>query len=48
MNVLVEVEAIWAAIADRDDWSAFEGKLARLGWAREAWGLSEWGDVAAE
>ena len=25
-----EVEAIWAPIAERDDWTAFEGKLARI------------------
>jgi hypothetical protein len=25
-----EVEAIWAAIADRDDWTAFESKIAAI------------------
>lgn len=31
-----EVEAIWAAIAERDDWSAFEAKLARVETWRQA------------
>jgi uncharacterized protein YdiU (UPF0061 family) len=35
-----EVEAIWAPIADRDDWSAFEAKLARVEAARIAWSLA--------
>jgi uncharacterized protein YdiU (UPF0061 family) len=35
-----EIEAIWARIAEADDWSAFEAKLARIGAAREAYGLS--------
>jgi uncharacterized protein YdiU (UPF0061 family) len=35
-----EVEAIWAPIAERDDWSVFEAKLARIGEARDAWGLA--------
>jgi uncharacterized protein YdiU (UPF0061 family) len=34
-----EVETLWAAIADRDDWGPFEAKLARLEQARQAWGL---------
>ncbi|MDB5443858.1 MAG: hypothetical protein JWP73_2234 [Phenylobacterium sp.] len=34
-----EIEAIWAAIAERDDWSAFEAKLAGVDAARRAWGL---------
>lgn len=34
-----EIEAIWARIADGDDWSAFEAKLGRLEAARVAWGL---------
>jgi serine/tyrosine/threonine adenylyltransferase len=34
-----EVEAIWAAIAERDDWSVFDAKLAGVGEAREAMGL---------
>ena len=28
--LIEEVEAIWAAIAERDDWAPFEAKLARL------------------
>lgn len=34
-----EIEAIWAAIAERDDWSEFNAKLARISTAREAWRL---------
>jgi uncharacterized protein YdiU (UPF0061 family) len=34
-----EVEAIWAPIAQADDWSLFEAKLARLEQARQGWGL---------
>ena len=34
-----EVEAIWAPIAEADDWSAFEAKLAGLDEARLAYGL---------
>ncbi len=40
-----EVEALWAAIAERDDWAPFEAKLDRVEQARRAWGLD--GDVAA-
>jgi uncharacterized protein YdiU (UPF0061 family) len=32
-----EIEAIWAAIADRDDWSPFETKLAAIEAARVGW-----------
>jgi uncharacterized protein YdiU (UPF0061 family) len=35
-----EIEGLWAAIADRDDWGPFESKLQRIGAAREAWGLA--------
>ena len=35
-----EIESIWARIAETDDWSAFEQKLARIEAARAAWGLS--------
>jgi uncharacterized protein YdiU (UPF0061 family) len=34
-----EIEAIWADIAERDDWSAFEAKLAALETTRLAYGL---------
>jgi uncharacterized protein YdiU (UPF0061 family) len=34
-----EIEAIWADIAERDDWSAFEAKLAAIETARVAYGL---------
>ena len=33
-----EIEAIWAPIAERDDWSAFTEKLDRIEAARLAWG----------
>ena len=36
-----EIEAIWAEIAERDDWSAFEAKVARIGTAREAMALDQ-------
>ncbi len=35
-----ENEAIWARIAEADDWSAFENKIARIGAAREAMRLA--------
>jgi uncharacterized protein YdiU (UPF0061 family) len=34
-----EIEAIWTAIAERDDWSAVHGKLAGIEAARLAYGL---------
>ncbi|WP_354298413.1 protein adenylyltransferase SelO family protein [Phenylobacterium koreense] len=34
-----EIEAIWAGIAERDDWSALHAKLAAIEAARTAWGL---------
>ncbi len=34
-----EVEAIWAPIADEDDWSAFRAKLEEIGRLREALGF---------
>lgn len=34
-----EIEAIWAPIAESDDWSRFEAKLASIDAARRAWGL---------
>ncbi len=34
-----QIEALWAPIAERDDWSAFEAKLARIEIARAAWDL---------
>ena len=36
-----EIEAIWSAIADHDDWTAFEAKLASIEAAREAWSLAQ-------
>ncbi|MDP3938695.1 MAG: YdiU family protein [Deltaproteobacteria bacterium] len=33
-----EVEKIWEAIADRDDWSLFDAKIARIGEMRDAYG----------
>ena len=35
-----EIEALWAAIAERDDWAPFERKLTRIATARKAWGLA--------
>jgi len=35
-----ELEAIWAPIAERDDWSVFEAKLAAIAEMNEALGLS--------
>ena len=35
-----EIEALWAPIAERDDWSAFEAKLATIEAARRAYGFS--------
>ena len=35
-----EIEAIWAAIAETDDWSVFEAKLSSIGAARQAYGIS--------
>jgi serine/tyrosine/threonine adenylyltransferase len=40
-----EVEALWAPIAERDDWSLFEAKLAQIAEMREA--LSCHGSVAS-
>jgi len=36
-----EVEAIWARLAEADDWSALDAKLARVEMARQAYALSE-------
>lgn len=35
-----EIEALWAPIAERDDWSAFTTKLASIARVREAYGLA--------
>jgi uncharacterized protein YdiU (UPF0061 family) len=35
-----EIEALWAAIAERDDWSAFDAKVAAIGQAREGLAFS--------
>jgi hypothetical protein len=32
-----EVEAIWSAIAERDDWTPFQAKLARIAQMRAAY-----------
>ncbi len=40
-----EIEAIWSAIAERDDWGAFEDKLIRIEEARRAWALSRTGEM---
>jgi hypothetical protein len=41
-----QIEALWADIADRDDWAAFEAKLAGIERARTAWGLASQQDLA--
>ena len=40
MSSADEVEAIWAPITERDDWSAFHAKLAAIEAARVAYALS--------
>ena len=45
--VIDEVEALWAAIAEHDDWSLFEGKLAAIAAMREALDISCHQSVAA-
>jgi serine/tyrosine/threonine adenylyltransferase len=35
-----EIEALWAAIAERDDWAPFNAKLERIEAARQGWALS--------
>jgi serine/tyrosine/threonine adenylyltransferase len=35
-----EVEALWAPIAERDDWSLFESKLRDVAEMRDAFGNS--------
>jgi uncharacterized protein YdiU (UPF0061 family) len=34
-----EIEALWSAIADRDDWAPFNAKLAAIEAARQGWAL---------
>jgi len=36
-----EVEAIWTAIDDDDDWGALHGKIRRVRAAGEAWALTD-------
>ena len=36
-----EVEAVWAPIAEADDWSAFEAKVARVRLQGEAYDLPQ-------
>jgi uncharacterized protein YdiU (UPF0061 family) len=35
-----EIEALWAPVAERDDWTPFHAKLAAIETAREAWGFT--------
>ena len=35
-----QIEAVWAPIADADDWAPFDAKLARIEAARRAWNFS--------
>jgi uncharacterized protein YdiU (UPF0061 family) len=41
MLLIDEIEAIWAAIADQDDWAPFNAKLVRLDALRDAYGFSD-------
>jgi uncharacterized protein YdiU (UPF0061 family) len=43
-----EIEALWAKIAEQDDWSAFAAKLEALETARQAWGLSAQAELWAK
>jgi uncharacterized protein YdiU (UPF0061 family) len=36
-----EIEAIWAAIAERDDWTALDAKLATIETAGAAWDIGQ-------
>jgi uncharacterized protein YdiU (UPF0061 family) len=38
--LIEDVEALWTAIAERDDWSLFEAKLAQIAELREALGMA--------
>jgi len=38
-TLIEEVEALWTAIDQGDDWAPFRAKLARLDAARQAWGM---------
>jgi hypothetical protein len=35
-----DIEALWAGIAERDDWSAFYAKLTEIETIREAYALA--------
>ena len=37
--LIEEMEAIWAPIAERDDWSLFHDTLAEIAVMREAYGI---------
>jgi uncharacterized protein YdiU (UPF0061 family) len=39
--VYEEIEALWAPVAERDDWSGFYRKLGEIETVREAYGLSD-------
>ena len=38
--LIYEMEAIWAPIAERDDWSLFESTLAEIATMRDAYGIT--------
>jgi uncharacterized protein YdiU (UPF0061 family) len=40
-----EIETIWSAIAERDDWSRFNAKIATIAVARDGWGFSAPGAI---
>jgi uncharacterized protein YdiU (UPF0061 family) len=43
-----EIEALWSAIAQDDDWGPLEAKLARIEVARQGWSLDESGAAATD
>jgi serine/tyrosine/threonine adenylyltransferase len=38
--VIEEMEAIWAPIAERDDWGLFESTLSEIAQMRDAYGIT--------
>jgi uncharacterized protein YdiU (UPF0061 family) len=43
-----QIEALWAPIAEADDWSAFEAKLAAIETARQAWDFTPQPQIQAD
>ena len=40
-----EIQALWAPIAQADDWTLFHAKLAAIETARQAWGFTPQGVI---